>query len=506
MSTTLVFVVALVLGIVSYHFVSNYILKSKEKRSKSKADKLVSDANLKAKDIILEAKDKAVKALSEIKKEEEIRRSQLNKTEERLSRMEGQVEKKEKQTNKRKKDIEEKIKQVKEIKEKLSQIRKSQIAKLEKIAKLNQEQAKKLMLDLIEEENKEMILKKIQKIEEKNKEKLEKKAVNLMTMAMQRYASSHVSDTTTTTVNLPDDELKGRIIGREGRNINSIERLTGAEIIVDDTPEAIIVSAFDPVRREVAKLTLQKLIQDGRIHPAKIEETVNSVKREIAKKVKEAGEAAVYDVGITGLDEKLVQLIGRLRFRTSYGQNVLIHAIEVAHLSGMLAQELGLDPTLCKKAGLLHDIGKVVDHEVEGTHIDIGINILKKFNISEEVIEAMKHHHDDLPCEKPEAAVIAAADAISASRPGARKDTLENYLKRLKELEDLAGNFEEVEKCYAIQAGREIRIFVNPEVIDDLKANKLARKIAEKIEDELKYPGEVKVNLIRETRSIEYAR
>ncbi|MBD3238017.1 MAG: ribonuclease Y [Candidatus Moranbacteria bacterium] len=506
MNTVLLLIIGLAVGGGAYYFFSEYLNKKGQDKAKDKAHKVIEDANLKAKDIILEAKGKAVKALSTIKSEEKTRRSQLDKTEERISRIETQVEKKEKEAEEKKKNVQAKIKQIKEIKKELDGLRKKQITKLEKVAKLDREQAKKLMLELIEEENKDLLLKKLKKIEASNKEELEQKARNIMTLAIQRYASSHVSETTTTTVALPDDELKGRIIGREGRNINSIERLTGAEIIVDDTPEAIVISAFDPVRREIAKITLERLIEDGRIHPAKIEETVNLAKKEVARKVKQAGETAVYDVGVTGLDDKLVQIIGRLRFRTSYGQNVLIHSIEVAHIAGMLAQELGLDPALCKKAGLLHDIGKVVDHEVEGTHIEIGINILKKFGLSQDVVEAMRHHHDDLPCEKPEAAVIAAADAISASRPGARKDTLENYLKRLKELEDLAKGFDEVEKCFAIQAGREIRIFVNPDSVDDLQSVKLARKIADKIEQELKYPGEVKVNLIRETRSIDYAR
>jgi ribonuclease Y len=497
---------ALIGGAVLGYSLRKISTQKKIEEAESKAKGLISDADLNAKDIILKAKEKAVKALSEIKREEEIRRSQLDKAETRLTRMEEQILKKEQELEEDKKNIHSKIKRVKEIKEEISLIKKEQLDKLETVAKLKKEEAKELMLKLIEEENEEAILLKIKKLEQNNKEVLEEKAKNIMTMAMQRYASGHATENTTTTVSLPDDEMKGRIIGREGRNINAIERLTGAEIIVDDTPEAIVVSAFDPVRREVARLTLQKLIEDGRIHPAKIEETVNMVKREITKKVKEAGEAAVYDVGVAGLDEKLVHILGRLRFRTSYGQNVLLHSVEVAHLSGLLASELGLDAALCKKAGLLHDIGKAVDHEIQGTHIEIGVNILKKFNIPENVIEAMQHHHDELPCEKPEAAIIAAADAISASRPGARKDTLENYLKRLRELEKIANTFDEVEKCYAIQAGREVRVFVNPENIDDLGAIKLARKIADKIEEELKYPGEIKVNIIRETRAIDYAR
>jgi ribonuclease Y len=300
--------------------------------------------------------------------------------------------------------------------------------------------------------------------------------------------------------------VKGRIIGREGRNIKALERLTGIEIIVDDTPEAIVISGFNPIRREIARIALDKLITDGRIHPTKIEEAVEFAKNEVNKKIKEAGEAAAYDVGVAGLDPKLVHIIGRLRYRTSYGQNALLHSIEVAHLSGALASELGADSALAKKAGLLHDIGKAIDHEMQGTHIEIGIKILEKFNVSKEIINAMKSHHEDYPFESPESMIIAAADAISASRPGARKDSLENYLKRLDDLEKVALSFPEVEKTYAIQAGREIRVFVKPDKIDDLGAIKLSRDIADKIEKELKYPGEIKVNVIRELRVTEFAR
>jgi ribonuclease Y len=335
---------------------------------------------------------------------------------------------------------------------------------------------------------------------------LDKKAKDIMTQAIQKYASSHASDITTSTVNITSDEIKGRIIGREGRNIKALEKLTGIEIIVDDTPEAIVISGFDPIRREIAKIAIEKLVADGRIHPTKIEEAVEFAKIEIGNKIKEAGEAAAYDVGVAGLDPKLIQILGRLRYRTSYGQNALLHSLEVAHLSGALAAELGADVNLAKKAGLLHDIGKAVDHEVQGTHVEIGIKILQKFGVDKTIIEAMRSHHEDYPFETRESMIISAADAISASRPGARKDTLENYLKRLGELEDVANSFEEVEKTYAIQAGREIRVFVKPEKIDDLGAIKLARAIADKIERELKYPGEIKVNVIRETRATEFAK
>jgi ribonuclease Y len=327
-----------------------------------------------------------------------------------------------------------------------------------------------------------------------------------MTLAIQRYAAGHVVDHSTSTVSIASDELKGRIIGREGRNINTIERLTGAEIIVDDTPQAIVVSAFDPIRREIAKQALEKLVEDGRIHPARIEETIKEVKQNINKKITEAGEAAMFEVGVTGLDPRLVKLLGRLRYRTSYGQNILLHSIEVSHLAGALAAELGLDIAVSKKAGLLHDIGKAIDREVQGTHVEIGINILKKFGLSETIIDAMKSHHNDYPHNSPEATLVAAADAISAARPGARRDSVENYIKRIEEIENIAKSFPEVEKAYAIQAGREVRVFVSPEKISDLDSVKLARFIADKIESSLKYPGEIKVVIIRETRVTEYAR
>jgi len=343
-------------------------------------------------------------------------------------------------------------------------------------------------------------------MEREGQDELDKKARNIMSMAMQRYAGSHAAETTTSTVAIPSDELKGRIIGREGRNIKTLERLTGIEVIVDDTPEAIVLSGFNPVRREIARIALEKLITDGRIHPTRIEEAIVFAKAEVNNKIKEAGEAAAYDVGVAGLDPKLIQLLGRLRYRTSYGQNVLLHSLEVAHLSGALAAELGANVSLAKKAGLLHDIGKAIDHEVQGTHIEIGVNVLKKFGIGQDVIDAVKSHHEDYPFESNEAMIIAAADALSASRPGARKDTLEDYLKRLGDLENVAQSFPEVEKTYAIQAGREIRVFVKPDKIDDLGAVKLARSIADKIEQELKYPGEIKVNVLRETRAVEIAR
>jgi ribonuclease Y len=426
--------------------------------------------------------------------------------EERLGKKEELLDKKTEELERGRTILISKADEIRAIKKEAEEARRQELKRLEKIAGFSKEEAKKVLLQLTEEENRDLIAKKIKTMERAGHEELDKKAKDIMTQAIQKYASSHASDITTSTVNITSDEIKGRIIGREGRNIKALEKLTGIEIIVDDTPEAIVISGFDPIRREIAKIAIEKLVADGRIHPTKIEEAVEFAKIEIGNKIKEAGEAAAYDVGVAGLDPKLIQILGRLRYRTSYGQNALLHSLEVAHLSGALAAELGADVNLAKKAGLLHDIGKAVDHEVQGTHVEIGIKILQKFGVDKTIIEAMRSHHEDYPFETRESMIISAADAISASRPGARKDTLENYLKRLGELEDVANSFEEVEKTYAIQAGREIRVFVKPEKIDDLGAIKLARAIADKIERELKYPGEIKVNVIRETRATEFAK
>jgi len=377
---------------------------------------------------------------------------------------------------------------------------------LEKIAKLSKDQAKDELLKIIENQYQKELFEQLKKLEKERKEELEKKARDIMVSAMQRLDSSQIAEVTSTIVSLPSDEMKGRIIGKEGRNIKTLERLTGVDVIIDETPETLVISGFDPVRRQIAKLALEKLMADGRIQPARIEEMVEKAKQEIDEKIKEAGEAAVYDTGVVGLDPKLIQLLGRLRFRTSFGQNVLLHSIESAHLAGMLASELGADVTVAKKAALLHDIGKALDHEISGSHVEIGKRILEKFGIDEKVIKAMQAHHEEYPYETLESCIVQAAESVSAARPGARKETLENYLKRLEELEAIATSFSGVEKAYAIQAGREIRVFVTPEKVDDLKAYKLAKDISKEIEKELKYPGEIKVTVIRETRAIEYAR
>ena len=502
----IVAIFALAIGAGVGYVTRQSIAKKQLDSAEGKAEKLAEEAEKKSQETILMAKNKAVEILEEAKKNEKQREEQILRSEQRLEKKETIIDQKTEEIEKSRTVLEQKMEEVRAIRVDAEEARKRELDRLEKIAGLSKEQAKTILLQLTEEENRDLLAQHIAKIERQGLEEIEKRAKNIMTSVIQKYAGSHAAEVVTTTVSIPSDEVKGRIIGREGRNIKALEKLTGVEIIVDDTPEAVVISGFDPVRREIARLTLEKLIGDGRIHPTRIEEAVEFAKKEIDNKIKEAGEAATYDLGIAGLDPKLVYLIGRLRYRTSFGQNVLLHSLEVAHLSGALAAELGADVSVAKKAGLLHDIGKAVDHEIQGTHIEIGIKILEKFSMPKEVIDAMKSHHEDYPFETPESFIIAAADAISASRPGARKDTLEKYLKRLEELETTANSFSGVEKTYAIQAGREIRVFVKPEEIDDLGALKLAREIADKIETDLKYPGEIKVNVLRETRSVEYAR
>lgn len=489
-------------GFVGRKFYAKYRLGTAE----SKAEKILEDAKVKAREKVLNAKDESVKVLEDAKKDEKQRIEDIRSRERKLENKENEMDRKDKNLDKERKDVQQKAQEIKKIREEVNRVKEDKEKELEKVAKMKKEDAKKELLQMAEKENKDEIVKAVSKLEGEKRDKVESKAMDIMAVAMQRYAGSQVAETTASTITIPNDEVKGRIIGREGRNIKALENLTGAEIIVDDTPEAIVVSSFDPMRREIAKNSIEKLIEDGRIHPTKIEEAVQKAKEEINKRIKESGEATVYDVGLTGVDPSLTHLLGKLRYRTSYGQNVLLHSLEVAHLSGALAAELGLDVSLAKRAGLFHDIGKAIDHEIQGTHVELGINILKKFNQPQEVIDAMKSHHEDYPFKDNIGLVVAAADALSASRPGARKDTLEKYLKRLEELEQLVLSFNEAEKCYALQAGREVRVFVNAEKIDDLKSIKLAKNIAQKIEQELNYPGEIKVNVLRELRSVEYAR
>ena len=499
-------IISAIVGVTVGYFVRRQVALKRKESAEAEVKKILEEAKTKQKEILIEAKDKALKIIEAAKKEEEQRRaevlhlsSRLEKREEDLDRKLRNIEEKERYLAKRESEIN-------EIKKEIQEIKKKQFATLEKVAGLSKEKAKEVLLEMTERDMKERILEKIKKIEQIGKEEADKKVKEIISEAIERYALSHASEGTATTVSIPSDEMKGRIIGREGRNINTLERLTGVEVVVDDTPNAIVISGFNPIRRQVAKLALEKLIEDGRIHPARIEEEVEKAKKEIAASIKEAGEKACYEAGVAGLDPKLIQILGRLKYRTSYGQNVLTHSLEVSGLAGVIAEELGADVDVCKKAGLLHDIGKAVDSDVEGTHVEIGKRILKKFGVSDEVIWAMEAHHEDVPFKTLEAVIIRVADAISAARPGARRDTYEAYIKRLEELEKIADSFKGVEKSYAIQAGREVRIFVKPEEVDDLEAKKLSQKIADKIEEELKYPGEIKVTVIRETRAVDYAR
>ncbi len=497
---------ALIFGLAGGYIIRQVLAALRATHAESKAQSIISDARSKAQDVLLEAKNSALKALEESKKEEKDRLAQLSRIENLLTRKESELEQRSKELGQEKDVLRSKADEIRTIKADIDQTRSRQITELERIAGLNRETAKTELVSKLEEEYKDELYKRVRKLETENRDEFEKKAREIVTLAVQRYAGSHIGDSMTTVVNLPSDEVKGKIIGKEGRNIKAIERLTGVDIIIDDTPEALIVSGFDPVRRQIAKLAIDKLIADGRIHPAKIEEMVEKAKNEINDKIREAGEAALFETGVGVVDPKLTYLLGRLAFRTSFGQNVLLHSVEMTHIAGMLASELGADVSLAKKGALFHDIGKAVDHEVQGTHVEIGRKILQKFNMDPKVVQAMEAHHDEYPYAILEARIVQAADAISGARPGARKDSVEIYLKRLEDLERIANSFEGVEKTYAIQAGRELRIFVTPTRVDDLGAIKLAKDVARKIEEEMKYPGEIKVNVIRETRAIEHAR
>ena len=453
-----------------------------------------------------EAKAKSEEKLAKVAEEEKKREQEFKETEKRLIKKDELLDSRQTEIDKEVENIKLKVEEIKKIQEKVLNIENEKRAELEKVAKLSEEEAKEQLMKEIEKKYEEDLLVRMVKVENNNEEKLDRRAKEILATSIQRLASSTAADLMVTTVAIPNNEIKGKIIGKEGRNIRSFERAAGVELIVDDTPGSIVISSFDPVRRQVARLALENLILDGRIQPAKIEELVEKAKEEINKIIKEKGEQAVYECGIFNFDPRIVAIIGRLYFRTSYGQNVLQHSIEMAHIAGMLAEELGADVAIAKAGALVHDIGKALDHEVQGTHVEIGMRILQKFGADERIVTAMKSHHEDYPYETIESIIVQTADAISGGRPGARRDSVENYLKRLKELEALVNGFEGVEKSYALSAGREIRIFVTPEKISDVESKLMARDIALKIEQELKYPGEIKVTLIRETKIIEYAR
>lgn len=497
---------ALGIGIFVGYIIRQNLAKKQLSTAEGQAAKIVEEAEKKAEAVTLDAKNKAVNILEEAKKSEQAREEKLGHIESRLEKREEQIEKEAQSVEEEKKRLLGKAEEIQAIKTEVEQLKEKEIEELQRTAKLSREEAEGRIMKLVEDESKDALVARMTKLEKEAHDELEKRSFQIMAMIIQKYSRTHVSEFTTTTITIPSDDIKGKIIGKEGRNIRALEKETGVELIVDDTPESIIISGFDPVRREVARIALEKLIGDGRIHPARIEEAVAEARKEIDNKIKEAGEAAAYEAGVPGLHPKLLYILGRLRYRYSYKQNVLLHSLEVSYLAAALAAELGADVATARKAGLMHDIGKAVDHEIEGTHVKIGMRILEKFGLGQNVIDGMKSHHDEYPHATIESYIVTAADALSAARPGARKETAEKYIKRLEELEALINTFPQVEKSYAIQAGREVRIFVNPEKTDDYGAMTLARDVSKRIQEELQYPGEIKVVVFRETRAVEYAR
>jgi ribonuclease Y len=499
-------VVAIMLGVVIGYYIRQSIAKRRAGTLEAKLEKRVAQVKEDTALMVKKAEQKSAEIAEKSEKEVDQRRKEFLRSQELLLSREKLLEDKISNFESKENELKDKVEKVRAIKESLDALRKEAEIKLEKVANLSRDDAKKELLALVEIEAEKEIIEKMKKMEERGKERLDKRAQEIVALAIQKCAVNHTQELSTTTFMLASEDLKGRIIGKEGRNIKTFEKITGVELIVDETPDSIVISCFNPIRRQIAKLALDKLVQDGRIQPAKIEEKVEEAKAEISAKIKEAGEKAVYDTGIIGMHDKLIQILGRLYYRTSYGQNVLLHSIEMAFLAETIAEELGANSVIAKRAALLHDIGKAIDQQMQGSHIEIGIKILEKFGESQEIINAMRAHHDDYPADTLEAVIVKVADAISGARPGARKDTIENYLQRLKNLEDIANRFEGVDRTYAIQAGREIRVFIKAEKVDDLGAQKMARQIAENIEEELKYPGEIKVTVIRETRVVEFAR
>ncbi len=510
MSITLITILisagALLLGVGIGYYLRLIIALGKRRSIEIDIKQMMVSAKEEAQKITDEAKKASEVKLAELKEEDKKKEQEFKETEKRLIKKDEFLDTRQVEIDKEVENIKIKVEEVKKIQEKVLKVEAEKRSELEKIAQLTEEEAKEELLKDIEKKYEEDILVRIQKLENGNEERLERRAKDILATSIQRLAKSTASELMTTVVSISNNEIKGKIIGKEGRNIRAFERAAGVELIVDDTPGSIVISSFDPIRRQVARLALENLILDGRIQPAKIEEVVEKAKEEINKIIKEKGEQAVYECGIFNLDPRIVAIVGRLYFRTSYGQNVLQHSTEMAHIAGMIAEELGVDVAIAKAGALVHDIGKALDHEVQGTHVDIGMRILQKFGADERIVTAMKSHHEQYPYETIESIIVQTADAISGGRPGARRDSVENYLKRLQELETLVNAFPGIEKSYALQAGREIRIFVTPEKISDAEAKLMAREIAIKIEQELKYPGEIKVTMIRETRIIEYAR
>ncbi len=512
-AVSLIFIVALFFGYLLRILMSKLQKNSYEQQARKIVDNAEKEANTKKKEARIEAKEEMHRAMSEFEKETRERKQELltlekrvMQKEENLDRKVDFIDKKDAELKRKEQSISDRDGHLKEQVKKMESLMEEQKTKLQQISGLSKEEAKKILLSSLEDEIRHEAATLIRRVETETKDKSEKEAKKIISLAIQRCAADHVSETTISTVSLPNDEMKGRIIGREGRNIRALEAATGVDVIIDDTPEAVILSGFDNIRKEIARISLERLIVDGRIHPARIEEMVEKVKKEIDEQIREAGEQIAFDIGIHGLHQEEMRLLGRLKYRTSYGQNVYDHSKEVASIMGVMASELGIDVQVAKRAGLLHDLGKAVDHEVEGSHAQIGADLAKKFNEKEVVINAIAAHHGDEDPKSVFAILVQAADAISAARPGARSETLEVYIKRLEKLEEIANSFRGVEKSYAIQAGREIRVMVEPDKVDDSEAVLLARNITKKIQDELEYPGQVKVTVIRETRAVEYAK
>ncbi len=499
-------IISFVLGVLYRKKVSEREISSAEEEAKRIINESIKSAESKKREALLEAKEEIHKNRIEYEREVKERRSELQKQERRLQQKEENLDRKTDIIEKKSEILNQKLNEIEAAKEEVNLIKRSQIEMLEKISGLTSEEAKEYLIKNIESEVTHEAAMKIKEIEARYKEEADQKAREYISLAIQRCAADHIAEAAVSVVPLPNDEMKGRVIGREGRNIRAIETLTGVDLIIDDTPEAITLSSFDPVRREIARIALEKLIIDGRIHPARIEEMVEKAKKEVEATIKAEGERATFETGVNGLHPDLIKILGRQKYRTSYGQNVLNHSMEVAHVSGLLAAELGVDITLAKRAGLLHDIGKSIDHEVEGSHVTIGVDLARKYHESEAVIHAIQAHHGDVEPQTVIACIVQAADTISAARPGARRENIENYIKRLEKLEELTCSFKGVSGAYAIQAGREVRIMVKPEEINEDEMVLLARDIANKIESELEYPGQIKVHLIRETRAIEYAK
>ena len=510
-------IVAVAVGILAFKYGYAYRKKIAELKigsAEEEANRLIESARKEAvknaenakKEKLLEAKEEIHKERSELDKEIKERRNEIQRQERRIQQKEDTIDKKTQNIEEKESLIQKKLAKLEETKAEIEQVKKLEMSQLEKIAELSAEEAKKLIMKQVESDSRHEAAMLIKSIEDQAKEEAESKARNIITGAIQRCAADHVAETTVSVVNLPNDEMKGRIIGREGRNIRTIENLTGIDLIIDDTPEAVILSGFDPVRREIARLSLEKLITDGRIHPGRIEETVEKARKEVEQIIKQEGERATFETGVHGLHPELIRLIGKLRYRTSYGQNVLKHSIEVSHLAGLMAAELDADVALAKRAGLLHDVGKAIDHDVEGSHVTIGADVAKKYKENEKVVHAIMAHHGDVEPNSIEACLVQAADAISAARPAARRENLESYIKRLENLEGIANSFDGVDRSFAIQAGREIRIIVKPDKVKDEETVLLAKDIVKKIEAEMEYPGQIKVNVIRETRAIDYAK